>query len=89
MSTSHSHTRADSHASFYPPQTPSSRSHKTTTSTERDFESEFGHDAELDMGDGQSASEDAVHFVLLAEFDIDSGATLSVQYPYPTGTDEQ
>ncbi|KAK4689547.1 hypothetical protein P7C73_g555, partial [Tremellales sp. Uapishka_1] len=33
--------------------------------------------------------EDAVHFCLLAEFDIDAGATLAHQYPYPTGTDEQ
>jgi hypothetical protein len=32
---------------------------------------------------------DAVHFVLLAEFDIDQGSTLAYQYPYPTGTDEQ
>lgn len=34
-------------------------------------------------------NEDAVHFCLLAEFDIDAGATLAHQYPYPTGTDEQ
>ncbi|KAE8540973.1 hypothetical protein D1P53_002326 [Cryptococcus gattii VGV] len=33
-------------------------------------------------------NEDAVHFCLLAEFDIDAGATLAHQYPYPTGTDE-
>lgn len=30
-----------------------------------------------------------VHFCLLAEFDLDAGATLAHQYPYPTGTDEQ
>jgi hypothetical protein len=35
-------------------------------------------------GDGE-----AVHFVLLAEFDIDLGSTMAHQYPYPTGTDEQ
>jgi hypothetical protein len=33
--------------------------------------------------------EDFVKHVLLAEFDIDQGATLSLQYPSPTGTDEQ
>lgn len=87
MSTSHS--RSDSHTSSYPPPTPSARSHKTTHSTERDFESEFGHDLDFDTAESQNGNEDAVHFVLLAEFDIDTGATLSNQYPYPTGTDEQ
>ena len=33
--------------------------------------------------------EEAVQYVLLAEFDIDAGATLAHQYPYPTGTEEQ
>ncbi len=33
--------------------------------------------------------DEAVKFVLLAEFDIDQGATLAYQYPFPTGTDEQ
>lgn len=33
--------------------------------------------------------EEPVKFVLLAEFDIDQGATLTHQYPFPTGTDEQ
>lgn len=33
--------------------------------------------------------ENFVKHVLLAEFDIDQGATLSLQYPFPTGTDEQ
>lgn len=33
--------------------------------------------------------EEPVKFILLAEFDIDQGATLTHQYPYPTGTDEQ
>ncbi|KAG7553659.1 hypothetical protein FFLO_02944 [Filobasidium floriforme] len=32
--------------------------------------------------------EEPVKFVLLAEFDIDQGATLTHQYPFPTGTDE-
>lgn len=35
------------------------------------------------------SEENGVHFCLLAEFDIDAGATLAHQYPYPTGTDEQ
>ena len=38
--------------------------------------------------EGQDDFLDAVHFCLLAEFDIDAGATLAYQYPYPTGTDE-
>ncbi len=33
--------------------------------------------------------EEPIKFVLLAEFDIDAGATLAQQYPFPTGTDEQ
>ncbi|WVF69207.1 hypothetical protein IAT40_003983 [Kwoniella sp. CBS 6097] len=85
-----------SHTSF-PPHTPSARSNFTVTSTERDFESELGHDLtqdtiELDAGGGgmgvDQEAEEAVHFCLLAEFDIDAGATLAYQYPYPTGTDE-
>lgn len=40
-------------------------------------------------GAADEPNEDAVHFCLLAEFDIDAGATLAHQYPYPTGTDEQ
>jgi hypothetical protein len=46
-------------------------------------------DGTEDEDGGGSHGEDSVHFVLLAEFDIDAGATLSHQYPYPTGTDEQ
>jgi uncharacterized 2Fe-2S/4Fe-4S cluster protein (DUF4445 family) len=42
-----------------------------------------------DVEDHAEDKEDAVHFCLLAEFDIDAGATLAHQYPYPTGTDEQ
>lgn len=30
-----------------------------------------------------------VQGILLAEFDIDKGASLTYQYPKPTGTDEQ
>jgi hypothetical protein len=41
-------------------------------------------DIEMDELEGE-----AVHFCLLAEFDIDAGATLTDQYPHPTGTDEQ
>ncbi|CAK9781024.1 spindle pole body interacting protein [Cutaneotrichosporon oleaginosum] len=46
-------------------------------------------DFEADAGveDGPP-KEEAVHFCLLAEFDIDAGATLAHQYPYPTGTEE-
>ena len=33
--------------------------------------------------------ENEVHFVLSAEFDIDQGATLTHQYPFPTGAREQ
>ena len=41
------------------------------------------------MGGAIDEEDEAVHFCLLAEFDIDAGATLAHQYPYPTGTDEQ
>jgi hypothetical protein len=30
-----------------------------------------------------------VQYILLAEFDIDKGASLTYQYPNETGTDEQ
>lgn len=42
-----------------------------------------------DEDDGEEGEDEAVHFCLLAEFDIDAGATLADQYPHPTGTDEQ
>ncbi|ORX40101.1 docking domain of Afi1 for Arf3 in vesicle trafficking-domain-containing protein [Kockovaella imperatae] len=70
----------------HPPETPGARSDFTVTSTERDPESELAHLPAEDLGEDQV--EDAVHFCLLAEFDIDAGATLAHQYPYPTGTDE-
>ncbi|KAK8858558.1 hypothetical protein IAR55_002787 [Kwoniella newhampshirensis] len=74
-------------------QTPSARSNLTAASVERDFESELGNtplpdDVDLDGTGGAEQEEEAVHFCLLAEFDIDAGATLAYQYPYPTGTDE-
>ncbi|WVQ96709.1 hypothetical protein IAU59_003816 [Kwoniella sp. CBS 9459] len=75
----------------FPPHTPSARSNFTVTSTERDFESELGHDLTQDtieIDAGGLEEDEAVHFCLLAEFDIDAGATLAYQYPYPTGTDE-
>ncbi|WRT67755.1 uncharacterized protein IL334_004727 [Kwoniella shivajii] len=90
-----------SHTSF-PPPAPSARSKFTTQPTERDFDSDLTHDfgdpnfdidgigttgAEAGLGD-TGTEEEAVHFCLLAEFDIDAGATLAHQYPYPTGTDE-
>lgn len=53
-----------------------------TSKAEHDFEA----DGTVDDG---PPKEEAVHFCLLAEFDIDAGATLAHQYPYPTGTDEQ
>lgn len=46
----------------------------------------------IELGDVNAAigeADEAVHFCLLAEFDIDAGATLADQYPHPTGTDEQ
>jgi hypothetical protein len=48
----------------------------------------------IDLLDGSTdtpANDDdqPVKFILLAEFDIDQGATLSMQYPFPTGTNEQ
>ncbi|ORY28496.1 putative cell polarity protein [Naematelia encephala] len=88
------HSHSHSHYSSSPvPPTPSARSNYTTTSTERDFSSsELTHDlsemyVNSQSGEGED-QEDAVHFCLLAEFDIDAGATLAHQYPYPTGTDE-
>lgn len=92
------------------PATPSARSQRTFTSTERDFDSELGIDdvpgasgarggggdagGQISSGSKMVTREDegmdeAVHFCLLAEFDIDAGATLADQYPHPTGTDEQ
>lgn len=64
-----------------------------TSVTGRDFDSELGPDFgdegyDHGLDDGVEGAE-AVHFILLAEFDIDAGATLAHQYPYPTGTDEQ
>ncbi|TXT13546.1 hypothetical protein VHUM_00913 [Vanrija humicola] len=49
-----------------------------------DFDNEIGDVEEDDFED----KDEDVHFCLLAEFDIDAGATLAHQYPYPTGTDE-
>ncbi|EIW66750.1 hypothetical protein TREMEDRAFT_45583 [Tremella mesenterica DSM 1558] len=43
---------------------------------------------DVDSEEDQENVSEAVHFCLLAEFDIDAGATLTHQYPYPTGTDE-
>ncbi|WWC70797.1 uncharacterized protein I206_104749 [Kwoniella pini CBS 10737] len=83
----------NSHTSL-PPPTPSSRSNFTTQTTERDFDSDLTQDLapdlafELDGSGNVMNEEEAVHFCLLAEFDIDAGATLAHQYPYPTGTDE-
>ena len=81
-STSHSHDHSP--VLPPPPQTPGARSTFTVTSTERDIESDLAH-----LAEGGEEEDDAVHFCLLAEFDIDAGATLAHQYPYPTGTDEQ
>ena len=93
MSTGASHSRTQSTHSqqppLAPPQTPGAQSNFTVTSTERDFESVITHDAVGDVGGAIDEEDEAVHFCLLAEFDIDAGATLAHQYPYPTGTDEQ
>ena len=82
------HYRSASLASTRYPPTPSTRN-PFPTSPERDFDSEIIHDIDLDAHDEHVEGEEGVHFVLLAEFDIDAGATLSHQYPYPTGTEEQ
>ena len=72
--------------STYPSATPSIKSDHTVNSNDR-----FRDIAEFteDLEDMDLEQEDAVHYCLLAEFDIDAGATLAYQYPYPTGTDEQ
>ena len=61
------------------------RSDRPLTSVYDSRESSFSGS---DGAEGQVDFLDAVHFCLLAEFDIDAGATLAYQYPYPTGTDE-
>jgi hypothetical protein len=70
------------------PPTPSAKSHRTFNSESIAFtELEpdlYEMEDELEIGGGE-----AVQFCLLAEFDIDAGATLTDQYPHPTGTDEQ
>jgi hypothetical protein len=58
------------------------------SSPRKNLEQELGE--ELHRADSRGfGAEDACHLCLLAEFDIDQGATLAYQYPYPTGTDEQ
>lgn len=42
-----------------------------------------------DEDEEEEEQEDMCAFTLLAEFDIDAGATMAYQYPHPTGTDEQ
>lgn len=102
MSSASSHReRVPSTASHYPPQqappTPSAKSHRTYASEQyseyehqpsvyTDMESGTQIDMDLEM---EELEGEAVHFCLLAEFDIDAGATLTDQYPHPTGTDEQ
>ena len=72
------------------PPTPSSKSHRTYPSeqygSEYDLQPSVYTDMDLEM---EELEGEAVHFCLLAEFDIDAGATLTDQYPHPTGTDEQ
>jgi hypothetical protein len=99
--TTYSNVNANDNASAQAgqPPTPSAKSHRTFASVSvdryRDYASEMGAtgyeafgDADMGMNMADDAGE-AVHFCLLAEFDIDAGATLSDQYPHPTGTDEQ
>jgi hypothetical protein len=78
------------------PNTPSAKSHRTFQSEDYRVPSEFGftteENADMDVDMSMTTEElggEAVHFCLLAEFDIDAGATLTDQYPHPTGTDEQ
>jgi len=54
----------------------------------RNFESEFAELA-TECGGPEDEHQNHVHFVLAAEFNIDKGATLAHQYPFPTGTNEQ
>lgn len=57
------------------------------------FDPDHNDDGDLGLDEGEQdeggEDDEAVHFCLLAEFDIDTGATLADQYPHPTGTDEQ
>lgn len=66
---------------------PQIQSNTTSRPVKRDLDL-TQEDVALEGADDEP-NEDAVHFCLLAEFDIDAGATLAHQYPYPTGTDEQ
>jgi hypothetical protein len=83
-----------SQSQFQQPPTPSSKSHRTYPSEQYRYGSEYDHehqstvytDMDIEM---EELEGEAVHFCLLAEFDIDAGATLTDQYPHPTGTDEQ
>ena len=72
------------------PPTPSAKSHRTYPSeqygSEYDLQPSVYTDMDIEM---EELEGEAVHFCLLAEFDIDAGATLTDQYPHPTGTDEQ
>ncbi|ODN98332.1 hypothetical protein L198_03576 [Cryptococcus wingfieldii CBS 7118] len=70
-------------SSSLPPQTPSKTSQECAPNIN------LSRDDSIDL-DAIAAEpeEEAVHFCLLAEFDIDAGATLAYQYPYPMGTDE-
>jgi hypothetical protein len=74
------------------PPTPSAKSHRTYPSEQYGYGSEYDQQSTLytDMDfEMEELEGEAVHFCLLAEFDIDAGATLTDQYPHPTGTDEQ
>ena len=87
-------------SSSQPPQppTPSAKSHRTYTSEQYGDQSGYNHHTAVDAAPGlgldidlemEELEGESVHFCLLAEFDIDAGATLTDQYPHPTGTDEQ
>ncbi|WVQ71892.1 hypothetical protein IAR50_001434 [Cryptococcus sp. DSM 104548] len=68
-------------SSSLPPRTPSKAS--------QERKSDLSRDDSIDLDAiAPEPEEEAVHFCLLAEFDIDAGATLAYQYPYPMGTDE-
>jgi hypothetical protein len=81
-------TTSISPGSLQPPLSSTRSTFSQNSYTERDFDTEIVADL-TDQVLNDNDGEEAVHFVLLAEFDIDAGATLAHQYPYPTGTDEQ
>jgi hypothetical protein len=79
---SHAHTRSQS-------QSQSASSHSLHAGTQQQSLASKSRESGFTPGVTDTEDEEPVKFVLLAEFDIDAGATLAQQYPFPTGTDEQ